>query len=179
MKNLIYYLIVLMMFTGSSCKQEMKSCEKLKLHVDAMNIISTYVKEHPQYNTFLLESTQDFEQNENLTIPQGFLLGPGYRFLIEERNLIHYFDVLDRRIFYNSPVDKLMQTNENKWIIKIEPNSIKLNNGWVIKDFLELFIFRSIYFYYNEVEILEVNLRPDTIFAPQCLESTIQFVSVP
>lgn len=161
-----------------SCKQERKFCKELNLHADVKNVIGTYIEEHPQFNTFFIKSTQGLEQNEKVPTRQGFLLGPGYKSLIEESNPTFYFDILDKRVFYVSSIDELIVSEKSQWIIKNEPDSIKLTNGWIIKNSSELFIFRSIYFYYNELGNLEVNLRPDTVFAPRYLGSSVQFENI-
>ena len=175
MKKIISAAIVLVILAGCSCKQERTFCEEFNLRSEVKNVITAYIEEHPQFNTFFLKSTQGLERNEGTATQQGFLLGPIYESLIKKRNPIFYFDVLNKRVFYASPLDELVQKEKSKWIIQNEPDSIELSNGWIIKNSLELFIYRSIYFYYNELGSLEVNLRPDTIFAPRDLGSSIQF----
>jgi hypothetical protein len=166
------------MFITFSCKQEKMSCQRINLHADVKNIINTYIKEHPQFNTFILMSTQGFEQNENIPIKQGFLLGPGYEFLVKECHSSLYFDITNKRVFFISPYNKLIEEKENKWIIKNEPDSMIICNDWTIKNSWELFMHRSIYFYYNELENLEINSRPDVIFLPLILKETIVFENI-
>ncbi len=178
MKHLIFFIIVLVMLMFSSCKQDKRLCNELSLHVDVRSLISTYVKEHPQFNTFLIQPIQGLEQIGKVATKQAFLLGPGYKSLIEESNPISYFDILDKRVFCISSIDDLIQSEKREWIIDNEPDSVILSNGWVIRNSSELFILRSICFYSNELGHLEVNLRPDTIFAPRYLEGSIKFENI-
>jgi len=165
MKYLKYFTIALIALTGYSCKQEKKSNNEFRLNDDVKNIISVYIEEHPQFNTFFLQSTQGREQVNIVTTQSGFLLGPGYERIIEECKPVFYFDVSDKRVFYLSPVDELMQRGKNEWIIRNEPDSIVIDDYWVIrKNHWDKFIRRSIFLYYNELGTLEVNFEPDTVF---------------
>jgi hypothetical protein len=174
MKYLISSIVILAIFVSCSCKQEKESCQRINLHADVKNIINTYIKEHPQFNTFILKSVQGLEQNESIAIKRGFLFGPGYELLVKECHSSSYFDI-SKRIFYISPSDELREQEENKWVINNGADSMIISNDWTIKNSWELFIYRSIYFYHNKSGYLEVNLRPDTIFSPPILKETIKF----
>jgi hypothetical protein len=161
-----------------SCNQKIELRDRLNLQADVENVINNYIQEHSQFNTFILQPTQGLEQNETFAMKQGFLLGPGYETVIEKCQPTFYFDISDKRIFYISEIDKLTQGYRNTWIVKNEPDSMIIVDDWIIKNSPELFIHRAIYFYYNKLKKIEVNLRPDTIFAPRLLESSIHFENI-
>jgi RHS repeat-associated protein len=151
--------------------------DKIK-YDDVENVISNYIKEHPQFNSFILQPTQEREQNENpLFIKHGFLLGPGYESILMEQQLKLYFNLSGKRIFYLSDINTLLKEDNNPWTIEDKPDSIILGD-WIIKNSSALFIHRAIYLYYNESGTLEVNLRPDTIFAPRLLKNSIRFKNI-
>ena len=178
MKHLIYSVILMMIFLFFSCNQKRKFHEELQLQADVENIIKKYIQEHSQFNTFVLQSTQGLEQNEGYSFKQGFLLGPGYETIIEKYQPIFYFDFSDKRVFYVSTIDEIVQRDKNTWLVKNESDSIIVFDDWIIRNSPELFIYRAIYFYYDDSRNLQVNLRPDTIFAPQLIESSIQFENI-
>jgi hypothetical protein len=162
----------MIVFTNFSCKQKSKFCEELKLNTDVENVITNYVNKHPQFNTLILQSTKEIEKNEHIMTIQGFLLGPGYESILKKEHPILHFDISGKRIFYLSDINTILKENKNSWIVKNEPDSIVIFNDWIIKDTWELFIHRAIYFYYDDSGILEINYRPDTIFAPKLIEDT-------
>ena len=176
---LITFTIVFTVFISYSCKHEKKCHEELNLNVDVMNVISAYIEEHPQYNTFYLESTKRFAPTPRV-FTQGFLLGPDYKPLIEKYNPKFYFDVSGKRVFYMSYIDELIQNEKSDWIIENQSDSIS-RHGWIYKDSPEVFLYRSIYFYYNRFGSLEVNFRPDTVFlgTPIEDESEVRYIPPP
>ena len=183
MKTTAFFTFMFLVFIVISCnkKDETEINTQLKMHKDVEKIIIDYMKEHPQYNTLLLKSTDKLEKREESPSIQGFLLGPGYKSLIEEKNgpAIH-FDISGKRIFYICSIDELVQNNKTDWIIENISDSIFLDNGWIIKNPTELFLYKSIYFYYDkdEMDSLVINTRPDTIFAPRLLSSSIEFQNI-
>ncbi|GHT60537.1 hypothetical protein AGMMS50239_09680 [Bacteroidia bacterium] len=172
------FIVIVIMFANFSCNQKSKICNELKLNANVENIINSYIEKHSQFNSFILQSTQELDQNENsLSIKQGFLLGPGYESILMEQQPKLYISLSGKRIFYLSDINTLVKEDNNTWIIENKPDSM-IFGGWIIKNSSELFIHRAIYLYYNKLGRLEVNLRPDTIFAPRLLESSIQFENI-
>jgi hypothetical protein len=167
-----------MMLINFSCNRKKILHDRLNLQTDVENVIKTYIQEHPQFNTFILQSTQELEQNETLAMNQRFLLGPGYETIIEKCQPTVYFDISDKHIFYISAIDDIVQRDKNTWIVKNEPDSMIVFDDWIIKNSSELFIHRAIYFYHDGSRNLQINFRPDTIFAPRLIESSIQFENI-
>jgi hypothetical protein len=178
MKHLISFILGLITLAIFSCSQEKKTYKEFELNVDVERIINNYINEHPLFNTFILESTTGIKRDNYEIAKDGFLLGPGYESILKKKHLSLHFTVSDKRIFYLSEIDKLIKTDENSWVIKNETDSIIFFNDWIIKDSWSLFIHRAIYFYYNESNVLEVNFRPDTIFAPKLLDSSVKFENI-
>lgn len=162
------YLTIALVFL--SCKRE-SGTFVVNLEDEVLKVIVEYVNNHPQLNTFILQ----YSPSINTTV-KGYLLGPGYENILRQRKCSIYFEIQSKRIYCISEMDALFRINEeylNAWVNLNVEDSLNLREidesfpDWTIKDEQTLFIYRSIFFRYNEYNKIEVSNRPDTLFLPK------------
>lgn len=171
MRNLTVFILILIIY--SCCSSRYVSNETIKLNEDIKNIIDDYIIKNPQFDEFILKSTNGMENNSNFLNVNGLLLGPAYEEILDEYPSTLYFDVSGKKVFYLSEINNFLRRERKNWNIKNELDSIVLDYG-VIKDPWVCFIYKATYIY-KQKSVIEVNHQPDTIFIPKLLDSTIKF----
>ena len=146
--------------------------------------IESYIYENPNYNTFLIKES-DQETFSIIKYPRGILIGPGYRNLVEGKGF-SFFDIGESRVYIYSDttIDNKKQlhsssTEKNHWDNNNPKDSIKFvgnKNTWLYNPW-ENYIHRAA-FVYKDNNGIHVNRKPDTIFVPKYVESSIKFEKV-
>jgi hypothetical protein len=192
MKQMIIILVVLLL--NISCSKDngdinnshftINSISNIDMNDSLYYLIKKYTDKYSQFNTFLLIPTSTLiHMKKKHNIQAGYLLGPAYEGIYEDKFPLFYIQIDKKKIFVKLNIEPLMKTPEfsnnsfSKEMISRGIDSLTLSSGWIVKNGDELFIHRAIYFSIDEKKWLSINERPDTIFAPQ-LKETIEFINM-
>lgn len=175
MKNIIYHILFVAIILINSCSTHRSNTCELVVNDSIRAVIQQYVCEHPQYNTFLLRQS-DSEIFSNTYFPRGIIVGPGYPDIVEKSRL--FFQIGKARVYIESYVNNILDTeNDEIWENTNPEDTVIINNRHEIYSWHK-YIYKAIFIYY-EMDKIKVNTRPDTIFLPEQIESTIKFVTNP
>lgn len=174
MKNIIYILFAAIIMINSCSTRKSSACEFI-VNDSIRAVIQQYADEHPQYNTFLLRQS-DSEIFRNTYFPRGIIVGPGYPDIVEKSRL--YFQIGKVRVYIESYINNILDTKNNEiWENTNPEDTVVINNKPTVYSWHK-YIYKAIFIYY-EMDKIKVNTRPDTIFLPEQIESTIKFVPIP
>ncbi len=151
----------------------------IELKYDVLCLIKDYMHNYPQFNAFVLMTSNELLIDGSY-YPKGFFLGPAYDGLFKNTFPIFYIKLDEKYIFVASDVENLAEISNAshsiflKEVIPRGVDSLELASGWIIKNGDELYMYRAIYFSKNKAKEIFVNNRPDTIFMPK-LDKIIDF----
>ena len=158
--------------------------DSLQIKSDIIEIIEGYIRKYPQYDSFVLTccpSISSLNESENMT-NKKFLIGPAYELTFHDYEPLLFMDIKGKRIFIMCGLESLFYNSHHSqksayYLRKIRRgmDSMIINPDWVIKNGEELYIRRALYFVINEQGIIFTSDRPDTIFLPKQLESSVSF----
>ncbi|MBP3776309.1 MAG: hypothetical protein J6I37_04910 [Prevotella sp.] len=165
MKKLVFLLITLI--TGCRTSENSISTDDGKAVILA---IKEYVKDHPDYDQFLLIDSWK-ERFSIEKYPSGYILGPYYQGMLKKIDKYQCIDIKKSRIYINSSTLKL----NNEICILYQSGAETFDEDYyIINDSWSDYIYKAV-FLYNKDGNWCVNHRPDTIFAPKRVESNIHF----
>jgi len=194
-KNLIINSIFVFSLLASCSKPQNSNCQNndlivklnasIKIRDDVRLIIEECLNKYPQYNSFILShSPERLVKTEVDDAPSNdFLIGPAFVQSDNDKTPLLYFDFKGRKIFIKCGLEELYKDSYSQdsiyrsQLIKRGSDSIVGPFNIVYKDGALLYIHRSIHFKINKDGSLSKNYRPDTLFLPKLLPSTVRFDS--
>lgn len=185
MKTKFCFITLIVSSIILSCTKEKENSSlhivsSIEMKPEAMKIIEEYLEEHPQFESFLLMLSPkkcDDSYIERETF--DFLLGPTYEMAFHDKGPILFIEFKNKKVFikcdleelYNSTIDS---SNSPYYTSQIKRKNLPLLNKEV-KNGEVLYIQDAIYFSIDKRGSFFINKRPDTLFLPKELESTISF----
>lgn len=89
-----------------------------------------------------------------------------------------FFQIGKVRVYIESYVNNILDTeNDEIWENTNPEDTVVISNKSTVYSWHK-FIYKAIFIYFDGGKI-KVNTRPDTIFLPEQIESTIKFVPIP
>ena len=172
MKKIVCMLFILVV----SCSS-IYHTEKKVSFIEMIPVIREYVYSNPQYNTFLLK-TSDEDQFSVTQFPSGYTIGPFYKdmFAADGVQIDSYIDIGNNRIYImlNNSVKKNPKFPD--WINRNQKDSCivdSIDSIWQKSPWIN-YIVRSIFIYKDGDSIVKLS-RPDTIFIIPRVASSINF----
>jgi hypothetical protein len=153
------------------------------MRTDVINIIENYMNKFPKFNNFILTCFPDNQVagKKNQHNRKGFLIGPAYEMAFYDKSPLLFYKIENKKIFVKCGIEELynnLSFQDSIYYssqIKRGVDSIRSSDGWVSKNGEILYIHRALYFFMDQNGIIHTNNRPDTLFLPKILESTISF----
>ncbi len=157
----------------------------IKLRNDIRLIIESCFKRYPQYNSFILSRCPKKLNTNNLDefLSNDFLIGPAFSQSSHDKTPLLFFEFKGKKVFIKCGLEELYADSHyqdsiyHSQLIKRGLDSVINDANEIEKDGAVLYVHRSIYFKINKDGSLSKNYRPDTLFLPKLLPSTVKFDS--
>ena len=192
--TICFLMLVLLVSCSKSKKSEHLSNDSIILRVnttielknDIRLIIEDCFKKYPQYNSFVLSRSprklniDDFDE----ILSNDFLIGPAFNQSNHDKTPLLFFEFKGKKVFIKCGLEELYADSHyqdsiyHSQLIKRGADSVINAANEVEKDGAVLYVHRSIYFKINKDGSLSKNYRPDTLFLPKLLPSTVKFGNV-
>lgn len=154
--------------------------DEIKQNDSIISILKDYIKQHPKYNTFVLSRPVLLSLDDSI-VCKGLILGPGYSPLYRRRKkvdtlwlngkcVICFDSINSKDLYYKEGFVEYKNTHKRVQDVYIQ------SNGYIVDNELCNYIFRSIYID-RKADKLITCTRPDTLFLPVFVKSTIRFTS--
>lgn len=157
----------------------------IELRNDVRLIIEDCLKKYPQYNSFVLSrcprklSADNFDE----ILSNDFLIGPAFKQSSHDKIPLLYFEFKGKKVFIKCGLEELYADSRyqdsiyQSQLIKRGADSVVSPENLVEKDGAVLYVYRSIYFKINKAGNVYKSHRPDTLFLPKRLPTTVKFDS--
>ena len=157
----------------------------IELRSDIRLIIEDCFKKHPQYNSFVLSrcprklNTDDLDE----ILSNDFLIGPAFNQSSHDKTPLLYFEFEGKKVFIKCGLEELYADSHyqdsiyHSQLIKRGVDSVVSPENLVEKDGAVLYVYRSIYFKINKAGNVYKSYRPDTLFLPKQIPTTVKFDS--
>ena len=171
-------LVLFFLFMIIGCHYNKDTHNNIVDDNNIMSIFESYIENHSNYNTFLIQDSWD-ESFSEIETPSGFFLGPCYQELLKSNVGFPSFDIKNSRVYVDSKKFDFItiQRMNDEWVNNNPRDSFinrTITDKTYIKDKWANYIHRAIYVYEKNGSIY-VNHRPDTIFVPICVKSDVMF----
>lgn len=156
----------------------------IQMKSNITEIIENYLEKYPQYDSFVLTccpAVSFLNEGENTT-SKKFLIGPAYELTFHDYEPLLFMNVKGKWIFINCGLELLFYNSQNQesayYLQKIKRgvDSIIIAPDRIVKNGEELYMRKARYFVINEHDSVFISDRPDTIFLPKRLDSSISFI---
>ena len=163
----------------------LKVNETIELRNDIRLIIEECFKKYPQYNSFVLSRCPKELNTNNLDelLSNDYLIGPAFSQSSHDKTPLLFFEFKGKKVFVKCGLEELYADSHyqdsiyHSQLIKRGVDSVINDTNEIEKDGAMLYVYRSIYFKINKDGSLSKNYRPDTLFLPKLLPSTVKFDS--
>ena len=157
----------------------------IELRNDVRLIIEDCFKKYPQYNSFVLSRCPRKLNANNFDeiLSNDFLIGPAFKQLSHDKTPLLYFEFKGKKVFIKCGLEELYADSRyqdsiyQSQLIKRGADSVVSPENLVEKDGAVLYVYRSIYFKINKAGNVYKSYRPDTLFLPKRLPTTVKFDS--
>ena len=170
---------------ANSDKAVLKVNAAIELRSDVRLIIEECFEKYPQYNRFVLSRSPRKLHKDKLdeVLSNDFLIGPAFNQSNHDKTPLLYFEIKEKKVFIKCGLEELYAGSQyqdsiyHSQQIKSGADSIINTVNEVLKDGAVLYVYRSVYFKINKDGSLSKNDRPDTLFLPKLIPSTVKYDS--
>jgi hypothetical protein len=197
MKRIFILLNIIILLIVISCSQQLDEVtsnkntitlnviSQVNMRSEVVDIIEGYLDKFPHVDNFtLICYPSKLVGDDMLFEPTGkdFLIGPAYEMTFYDKSPILFYKIKNKKIFIKCGIEELYSKSSfqdsiyHSSQIKRGVDSINIDSvNWTLKNGEDLYINKALYFSINKTGEITKNERPDTLFIPKLLPSTVSF----